>query len=101
MDPIQKSTRMKTILNYVPTNVGPSRLEEILAGAPEMTDENKEKVSIIQDIAKLGKLLCYKNMTAEHFYSIYEMPVTVLEGVQIEMQAEWNTVQYNKRLREL
>lgn len=88
---------MKTT-NYVPTHVGPSRLEEILADAPPMTNENKEKVSIIQDIAKLGKLLGYKNMTPEHFYSIYEMPIPVLEGVQHTMQAEWNTEEYKKRL---
>ena len=98
MDTTQIATQMTTTLNYVPTSVGPSRLEEILACAPDMTDENKERVCIITDIARIGKLLGNKPMSAHNFYTMYEMPLPILEAVQHHAQVEWNTYEYNLRL---
>jgi hypothetical protein len=92
---------MTTITNYVPTNVGPSRLEEILAGAPEMTDEDKQRVCIITDIAKIGKLLGNPPMTTHNFYTLYDMPIAILEAVQHNAQVELNTYEYKTRLSSL
>ena len=87
--------------NYVPTSVGPSRLEEILACAPDMTDENKEKVCIITDISKIGTLLGNPPMSTLNFYTMYEMPLPILEAVQHAAQAELNTFEYKMRLASL
>jgi len=92
---------MKTTLNYVPTLVGPSRLEEILACAPDMTDENKERVCIITDIARIGKLLGNPPMSPYNFYTLYDMAMPVLEAVQHHAQVEWNTYEYKMRLSSL
>lgn len=89
---------METITNYVPTEVGPSKLDQILAEAPEMTDENKERVCIITDIARIGKLMGVKPMSAHNFYALYDMPMPVLEAVQHHAQVELNTWEYNKRI---
>ena len=86
---------MKTT-NYVPTSVGPSRLEEILACAPDMTDENKEKVCIITDIARLNKLLQHPEISVVSFYTLYESPLGLLEAIQHILQAEWNTHLYKQ-----
>lgn len=101
MDTTQIPTQMKTITNYVSTSAGPSRLEEILADAPDMTDENKQRVCIIQDIAKIGRLLGNPPMTTHNFYTLYEMPIPILEAVQHNAQVELNTYEYNVRLTSL
>lgn len=89
---------MTKIINYVPTSVGPSRLEEILACAPDMTDENKEKVCIITDIARLGKLLKHPEISVRNFYTLYETPTQVLEAIQHNFQAELNTHLYRQSI---
>jgi len=81
------------ITQYVPTMVGPTKLEQVLAYCIALSDESKEKVCIIQDIAKLGKMLGHKPMTPENFYAMYEMPVSILESVQHSVQVEYNTTQ--------
>jgi len=88
-------------MNYVPTEVGPSRLEEILACAPDMTDENKQRVCIITDIAKIGRLLGNPPMSTHNFYTLYDMPIPILEAVQHNAQVELNTYEYNTRLSSL
>jgi hypothetical protein len=92
---------MRKIINYVPTSVGPSRLEEILACAPDMTDENKEKVCIITDIARLGKLLKHPEITPKNFYTLYETPIQVLEAIQHNFQVELNTNLYKQSVSSL
>ena len=92
---------MIKIKSYAPTHVGPSKLDQVLAYCVELSEENKQKVCIIQDIAKLGKLLNYVKMPPDHFYTIYEQEIPVLEGVQFKMQIEWNTEEYKVRLNEL
>jgi hypothetical protein len=83
------------ITQYVPTIVGPTKLEQVLAYCYELSDESKEKVCIIQDIAKLGKLIGHAPMSPENFYTMYEMPVSILEAVHHNVQVEWNTAQYH------
>lgn len=90
-----------TTTNYVPTSVGPSKLDQILAEAPDMTDENKQRVCIIQDIAKIGRLLGNPPMTTHNFYTLYEMPILILETIQHNAQVELNTYEYNVRLTSL
>ena len=81
------------ITQYVPTMVGPTKLEQVLAYCVALSDESKEKVCLIQDIAKLGKMLGHPPMTAENFYNMYEMPVAIIESVQHSIQVEYNTAQ--------
>lgn len=80
---------------YVPTSVGPTKLELFLAEAPELTDEEKEKVILITDIVRLAKLLGDKAPTTEEFYHMYDQPKYLLEARQHNMQIEWNTKQYH------
>lgn len=74
-------------------------LKEALAGTPELSDENKERVCIIEDIAKIRQLFGSKPLTAEQFYGFYDMPINMLQSIQHYIQVEWNTVQYYKRLK--
>jgi len=100
VDSTQKSTQMKTI-NYVPTHVEPSKLDQVLAYCNNLSDEDKEKVCIIQDIAKIGRALGNPKMTTENFELLFEMPIVVLEHVQHAAQAELNTYEYKMRLSSL
>jgi hypothetical protein len=78
----------------IPSTKEITGLKEALAGAPELSDENKERVCMIEDIAKLRKLLGAKPLTADQFYGFYDMPIKMLETIQHFIQVEWNTVQY-------
>lgn len=82
-------------IGYVPTSVGPSKLELFLAQAPDLTEEEKEKVIIITDIARLGKLLGYGIPTTEEFYYLFDLPKYMLEARQHNAQIDWNTKQYH------
>lgn len=83
------------IVGYVPTSVGPSKLELFLAEAPELTDEEKEKVILITDIARLGKLLGYGLPTVDEFYYMFSLSKYMLEAKQHNTQIEWNTKQHH------
>lgn len=61
------------ITNYVPTAVGPTKLEKTLGFCTQLDDVGKEKVCVIQDIAKLLKLLNHKPIDTERFYAMYEV----------------------------
>lgn len=82
------------IHTFVPSNVGPSKLDLILADAPPMTDENKEKVILITDLNRIGKLLSGKTMTPQQFYEAYDSPIDVLQHHQHDLQIAWNSKQY-------
>ena len=81
------------ITQYVPTMVGPTKLEQVLAYCIALSDESKEKVCIIQDIVKIGKMLGHPPIAPQQFYDMYEMPVGILERVQHSIQVEYNTHQ--------
>ena len=88
---------MKTI-HYVPTSVGPSKLEQALAYVPDLSDENKQKVCIIEDMARLGKLMGYEPISVSIFDRLYDMSVGLLEANQYNMQIKYNTQDYHERL---
>ena len=90
-------TQMIRIINYVPKYIGPTKLDQVLAYCPELSNVNKEKVCVIADIAKLGKLLEMTPICTKTFDEMYEKDIPVLEGVQQALQAQWNTVQYHRR----
>lgn len=94
---LNNQLQMRTI-NYVPTIVGPSKLDQVLAYCNQLNDENKQRVCIIQDIAKIGKLLGHPRMSLENFEGLYEMPIVILEAVQQNIQIELNTYEYQTRL---
>lgn len=92
---------MKTI-HYVPTSVGPSKLElqQALAAAPDLSDESRQKVCIIEDMARLSKLMEYKPIDHQTFDTLYDMSLGMLEACQHNMQIKWNTRDYHTRMFE-
>lgn len=82
--------------NFVPKYVAPSKLDKVLAYCTELSDENKQKVIIIQDIAKLGKLLEYPQLSSQSFYQLYELPTVVLEATLHNIQIDYNTKRYKE-----
>ena len=84
----------------VPNYIGPSKLDLFLADAPELSDEKKEKVGVIQDINRLGLLLGGKPMGVAAFYDAYDnVPLHQLQVVQCDLQVAWNTIQYERRMQ--
>ena len=88
---------MKTMVKYVPTSVGPSKLDEVLAYCVNLEDESKTKLCIIHDLLKLGKYLSYNELTPKGFYKLYDKSILELETIQGIMQAEYNTQIYRAR----
>lgn len=93
---------MKNVLDItVPTEVGPSKLDKVLASCVELSDKSKEKVCIITDIARLKKLLGAKeDMPPSYFYDAYEAPIEALECIQHAHQVEYNTVLYRRSMKD-
>jgi hypothetical protein len=92
---------METTLNYAPTDVGPSKLDEVLAYCVELDNVSKEKVCLIQDLTRLGKLLEYPPLSTHNFDHLYSLAIPVLEGLQLKFQVEWNTLEYQKRVKDI
>ena len=88
---------MEVTMNYVPTDVGPTKLDEILAECPELSDESKEKLCIIQDIIKIAKALDKAPPTPWEFYYMYELSIPMLESLQHASQVSLNTERYHGR----
>ena len=86
---------MIRISNYV---VVPSKLDQVLSYCNELNDELKEKVILITDIARLGRLLGNPLMSAKNFDTLMDMPVPILEAIQHNIQIEWNTQNYKRRV---
>lgn len=84
---------------YVPTMVGPSKLDQVLSYCTELSDESKTKVTMIQDIARLYKLLQAPPLSPANFYALYEMDESILSAVQHNAQVEWNTHQYRSTIQ--
>jgi hypothetical protein len=90
---------MKTT-NYVPTAVGPTKLQVAMSYAVELDNIGKEKVCLITDIVKLLKLMGGKTPTTEEFYAMYEnWSVYQLEVKQQELQVEWNSQVHSQPLQ--
>lgn len=75
-----------------------NKLNDILMNSIELSDENKEKVCIIEDIFKLSTLINNKVNNSEIFYTLYEFSTKTLEEIQYGLQINYNTLQYKKRL---
>ena len=86
------------ILNFIPTEVGPSKLDQVLAYCPELCDESKTKLCIIQDIIKVGKALGKNLPTPLEFYHMYDLSLSMLERIQHDVQVVLNTERYHNRL---
>lgn len=80
------------------THVGPSKLDLLLAEAPELSDESKTKVIVIIDIIRLGTLMGAKPIKPREFYALYDADLHNLEATQHNLQVEWNTIEYHKRV---
>ena len=81
---------MKTT-NYVPTAVGPTKLQVAMSYAVEIGDVGKEKCCIITDIAKLLKLMEKPAITPEQFFAMYDTWTAYQLVIhQRDLQNEWN-----------
>lgn len=77
----------------IPTHVGPSKLDLLLADAPDLSDESKEKVIIIIDIIRLYKLMRVR-VTPKGFYTYYDLNLRDLSQVQHDVTVMYNTWNY-------
>jgi hypothetical protein len=84
---------------YVPTFVGPSKLDQVLSYCTELSDESKTKVAMIEDIAKLYKLIGSPPLSPANFYALYDMHESILSAIQHNAQIEWNTLQYRSSIQ--
>jgi len=84
---------------YVPTFVGPSKLEHVLSYCTELSDDSKTKVSIIEDIAKLYKLMGSPALSPANFYALYDLHESFLSAIQHNAQIELNTMQYRSSIQ--
>jgi len=87
------------IHSFIPTTVGPSKLDLLLADAPELSDESKTKVIILMDIDRISKLTTGKPMSPKAFYDGYDCPLEYLERVQHDLQVSLNTAEYRARIQ--
>ena len=60
--------------------------------------EDKERVCIITDLARLGKLLGCEPLTTEQFDHLMSLKISVLEMLQIDAQVAYNTKSYWQRV---
>ena len=80
----------ETITGYVPTSVS-------LSNIPELSDESKTKVCIIEDLVKIGKALGMGNPTISEFDYLYDLTIPMLEAVVYNAQIQLNTKEYRDR----
>lgn len=80
---------------FITHSVGPSKLDLLLADAPDLSEESKEKVILIIDIVRLAKLLGGPPPKPHEFYALYDSPLYHLQQHQHDLQVAWNTKQYN------
>jgi len=91
---------MKTTLT-VSKQLESTKLDQVLAYCNNLDNENKEKVCIIQNIAKIGKSLGNPSMSLDNFELLFEMPIHILEHVEHAAQIELNTYLYKQKLSSL
>lgn len=83
---------------FISHSVGPSKLDLLLAEAPDLSDESKEKVILIIDIVRLAKLLGGPPPKPKEFYDLYDSPLYHLQQHQHDLQVAWNTKEYEDRV---
>lgn len=80
----------ETITGYVPTSVS-------LSNMPELSDESKTKVCMIQDLVKIGKALGKGIPSPKAFDYLYDLTIPMLEAVVYNAQIQLNTKEYRDR----
>lgn len=83
---------------FITHSVGPSKLDLLLADAPDLSEESKENVTIIIDLIRLYKLMGF-TVTPRGFYKWYDEPLHQLQMMQHNLQIEWNTIQYRNSIQ--
>ena len=78
-----------------------TKLDKVLAYCSELSDEGKERVCIIEDISKTGRLVGQNLITEKTFDKLYDAPIHLLEALQHNIQVELNTYEYKLRLASL
>lgn len=80
----------ETIIGYVPASVS-------LSNMPELSDESKTKVCMIQDLVKIGKALDKGIPSPKVFDYLYDLTIPMLEAIVYNAQIQLNTKQYYDR----
>jgi hypothetical protein len=89
---------MERITHYIPTIVGPSKLDQVLSYCNELSDEDKEKVTILTDLARMMKAMNYPPIKPESFYNLYESPLYILTATQMSVTVDYNSFMYAQRV---
>jgi hypothetical protein len=87
---------MEAIKQYIQA---PSKLQSVLNYCVELSDINKQKVCLIQDIARMAKLMKYPPMSEQTFEEFYNMSILHLEVAQYAVTIELNTYMYKQPLQ--
>jgi len=88
---------MGTITQYIQA---PSKLQSILNYCVELSDISKEKVCLIQDIARMRRLMQIPPMSVAVFEAHYNADVLHLEMMVYAMSIALNTYMYEQRCKE-
>lgn len=88
---------MTTTTQYIQA---PSKLDSVLAYCVELSDENKHKVCLIQDIARIRRLMQFEPMSPKVFEAYYTADTLQLEIVVYALTVELNTYMYEQRCKE-
>ena len=78
----------------------PTKLQSVLSYCNELSDEKKHKVCLIQDIARIRRLMEFEPMSSKVFYTYYDADTLQLEILVYALTVELNTYMYKQRCKE-
>ena len=87
---------MTTITQYIQA---PSKLQSVLSYCVELNDDAKHKVCVIEDIARMRRLLGMPPMSSAAFDAHYNADILHLETLAYALQIAVNTHMYEQRVK--
>jgi len=78
----------------------PSKLRSVLNYCNELSDESKHKVCLIQDIARMRRLIQLEPMSLKVFQTYYDADTLQLEILVYALTVHTNTYMYEQRVKE-
>jgi len=88
---------METVRQYIQA---PSKLQSVLNYCNELSDEKKHKVCLIQDIARIRRLMEFEPMSSKVFYTYYDADTLQLEILVYALTIQLNTDMYEQRVKD-
>jgi len=78
----------------------PTKLQSVLSYCNELSDEKKHKVCLIQDIARIRRLMEFEPMSSKVFYTYYDADTLQLEILVYALTIQLNTYMYEQRVKD-